>query len=72
MIFDVNMEDFQSKAGLVAGGHVPDPPAIITYVIIVSREISMIALMLAALNELPVKLADIQNAYITAPVTEKI
>ena len=30
------------------------------------------ALILADLNELPVKLSDIQNAYITAPVTEKI
>ena len=30
------------------------------------------ALKLDALNELPVKLADIQNAYIIEPVTEKI
>ena len=31
-----------------------------------------IDLKLDALNDLPVKVADIQNAYITAPVTEKI
>ena len=32
----------------------------------------MIALTLAALNDLEVKTADIKNAYLTAPVTEKI
>ena len=31
-----------------------------------------IYLTLDALNDLPVKVVDIQNAYITAPVTEKI
>jgi hypothetical protein len=31
-----------------------------------------IALTLAALNDLEVKTADIENAYLTAPVTEKI
>ena len=36
------------------------------------RETVIIAMALAALNDLLVKVADIQNAYITAPVTEKI
>ena len=31
-----------------------------------------VALTLAALNDLEVKASDIQNAYLTAPVTEKI
>jgi hypothetical protein len=31
-----------------------------------------IALTLAALNDLDVKMADIENAYLTAPVTEKV
>jgi hypothetical protein len=31
-----------------------------------------IALTLAALNDLEVKMADIENAYLTAPVLEKI
>ena len=36
-----------------------------------SRETARIALMIAALNDLEVKLHDILNAYIQAPVTEK-
>jgi len=38
----------------------------------ISRETVRIALLLAALNDLEVKAADIMNAYITAPVEEKI
>ena len=37
-----------------------------------SRESVRIALTLAALNDLEVKTADIKNAYLAAPVTEKI
>ena len=49
-----------------------EPPATITYAIVMSRETVRIDLTLAALNDLPVKFADIQNAYITAPVKDKI
>jgi hypothetical protein len=31
-----------------------------------------IALTLAALNDVDVKMADIENAYLTAPITEKV
>jgi hypothetical protein len=31
-----------------------------------------VALTLAALNDLDVKMADIENAYLTAPLTEKV
>jgi hypothetical protein len=31
-----------------------------------------ISLTLAALNDLDVKMADIENAYLTAPITEKV
>ena len=72
MIFDVKMEDLRRKARLVAGGHETDPPSTITYSSVVSRETVRISLTLAALNDFPVKVADIQNAYITAPVTENI
>ena len=72
MIFDVKMEDFRRKARLVAGGHTTKVPACITYASVVSRETVRIALTLAALNDLEVKVADIQNAYITAPCAEKI
>ena len=72
MIFDVNMEGFRIKARLVAGGHVTEPPSTIPYASIVSRETARIALKFAALIELPVKLADNQNTYTKAPITEKI
>ena len=72
MIFDVKMEDFRQKARLVAGGHVTNAPSIITYASVVVRDTVRIALLLAALNDLDVKVGDVLNAYIAAPVTEKI
>ena len=72
LIFDVKMEDFRRKARFVAGGHTTETPASITYASVVSRESVRIALTLAALNDLEVKTADIENAYLTAPVNEKI
>ena len=72
MIFDIKMEDFRRKARLVAGGHVTDVPPTITYSSVVGRETVRIALTLAALNDLEVKVADIMNAYVTAPTEEKI
>ena len=72
MVFDIKMEDFKRKARLVAGGHKTKAPATITYASVVSRETVRIALMLAALNDLQVKAGDVLNAYITAPVKEKV
>ena len=72
MIFDVKMEDFRRKSRLVAGGHMTDTPAAITYDSVVSRESVRLALMLAALNALEVKCGDVMNAYITDPINEKI
>lgn len=72
LIFDVKMEDFQRKASLVAGGHMTVIPASVTYASVVSGESVRIALTLAALNDLEVNTADIENAYLTAPVGEKI
>ena len=72
MIFDVKMEDFRRKSRLVAGGHTTKPPATIKFESVVSRETVIIALVLAEFNDLEAKVADIHNAYITAPVTEKI
>jgi hypothetical protein len=43
-----------------------------TYAIVVSRELVRISLTVAALNDVDVKMADIENAYLTAPITEKI
>ena len=49
-----------------------EPPVTITYVSVVLRETVMISLTLAALNDFPVKVANIHNTYITALFTEKI
>ena len=71
-IFDVKMDSFQQKFRMVEGGHMTEAPVTLTYASVVSRESVRIALTLAALNDLEVKAADIQNAYLTAPVTERI
>jgi hypothetical protein len=43
-----------------------------TYVSVVSRESVKVVLPLVALNDLDVKMADIENYYLTAPITEKV
>jgi hypothetical protein len=72
MIFDVRMENFRRKARFVAGGHTTDNPHAMTYASVVSRESVIVALTLDALNDLDVKMADTENAYLTAPITEKV
>jgi hypothetical protein len=72
MIFDVKMEDFRRKARFVAGGHTTDTTHAMTYASFVSREPVRIVLNLAALNDLDVKMDDIENAYLTAPITENV
>jgi hypothetical protein len=72
MIFDVKMEDFRWKARLVAGGHRTKAPANITYASMVSRETVCLVLTIASLNDLEIKVGDVLNAYITAPVKEKV
>jgi hypothetical protein len=47
-------------------------PSTITYASVASRETVCIALLIAALNDLNVKVRDLLNAYITAPITEKV
>ena len=49
-----------------------ETPKCMTYSSVVSRETVRIALTIAALNDLQVKAGDIVNAYVTAPVSEKI
>ena len=72
MIFDVKMEYFRLEARLVPGGHVTYLPVTITYVSAVTMETVSIALLLTALNDFPVQVADITNSYTTAPVTENV
>ncbi len=72
MVWDVKMGDFCRKARFVAGGHMTETPASNTYASVVSHESVRIALTLAALKDLEVKTANTENAYLTAPVMEKI
>ena len=71
LIFDVKL-DLRRKARFVAGGHTTNPHAESTYAGVVSRESVRIAFTIAALNDLDIFAADIQNAYLTAPCGEKI
>ena len=71
MVFDIKMEDFRCKVRLVAGGHMTESLATITYTSIVSSETVRIALMIDTLNDLEVNLGYILNVYVQAPVTEK-
>jgi hypothetical protein len=49
-----------------------ETPATNTYASLISQESVHITLTLAALNDLEVKTVDIENAHLTAPVSEKI
>ena len=70
LVFDVKM-DFTRKARWVLDGHKTPSPAGSTYAGVVSRESVRIALTYAALNGLDVTAADIQNAYLQAPSSQK-
>jgi hypothetical protein len=72
IIFDVKLDGFIRKARIVAGGHMIDTPAHLTYSSVVSRETVRIALMTAALHDLEVQTSDIQNAFLTAQCAEKV
>ena len=70
LVFDVKM-DFTRKARWVKDGHrTPDPEAS-TFAGVVSRDSVRVALTYAALNGIDVQAADIKNAYLQAPSSEK-
>ncbi len=56
----------------MAGGHQTKAPVTITYASVVSRETVCLALTIASLDDLEVKVGDVLNAYITAPAKEKV
>jgi hypothetical protein len=72
MIFDVKMEDFRRNARFFAGGHTTDTPHTMTYASVLARESVRVALTVAALNNLDVEMADIEQTYLKAPITEKV
>ena len=60
------------KAQFVAGGHMTEPPASITYSSVVSCDSMRLAFLLAALNDLDIIACNIGNAYLNAPCRENI
>jgi hypothetical protein len=72
MIIDTRMDNFHHKAWLMAVGHTTDSPHKMTYTSVVSGESMRIALTLVTLNYLDFMMGDIKNAYLTAPITEKV
>ena len=72
MIFNIKMEDFRRKAQYVAVCHTTVAPPKLTYASVFLQEIVHIALTLAALNDMEVKISDIQNTYLTASYSDKI
>ena len=63
--------DFTRKARWVLDGNKTPDPIGSTYASVVSRESVHIALTYAALNDLDVFAADIWNAYLQAPSSQK-
>ena len=70
IIWDIKM-DFTRKARWVKDGHRTLDLEDSKYAGVVSRESVRIMLMYAALHEIPVLAADIRNAYLQAPTSEK-
>ena len=71
LVFDVKM-DGTFKARFVAAGCKTSDPEGSTYAGVVSRETVRLALLYASLNGLEVSSADILNAYLTAPSSQKL
>jgi hypothetical protein len=72
LVFDVKLgENFRRKARYCADGHKTGAPASVTYSTVVSRDSVRILLTIAALNDLDILGADVQNAFLTAPNKEK-
>jgi len=72
MVFDIKIGDLTRKARFVAGGHKSDPPKDSTYSSVISRDSIRIAFLIAALNDLDILAADVQNAYLNASTKEKV
>ena len=70
LVFDVDM-DFTRKARCVKDGHRTPDPTTSAYAGVVSRESVRVALTYAALMNIEVMAADIHNAYLQAPLSEK-
>eukprot|EP00978_Attheya_sp_CCMP212_P034976 scaffold149828_cov60-Attheya_sp.AAC.1 len=73
LVFDVKLgENFRRKARYCADGHKTGAPSSVTYSTVVSRDSVRILLTIAALNDLKILGADVQNAFLTASNKEKV
>ena len=73
LIFDIKLgENFRHKARFVADGYKASTPNTVAYSSVASRDSVRLLLLVAALNNIQVQSADVQNAFLTAPVLEKI
>jgi hypothetical protein len=71
IVFDVKM-DLTRKARFCANGNETSTPASAVYSSVVSRDSVRLAFLIASLNDLDILATDITNAYLNAPVKEKI
>ena len=72
IVFDVKLVGLVRKARFVAGGHQTDPPADSVFSSVVTRDSVRIGFLAAALNDLDILSADVQNAYLNAETKEKV
>ena len=72
LVFDVKIMDLTRKARFCANGNETSTPASAVYSSVVSRDSVRSAFLTASLNDLDILAADITNAYLNAPVEEKI
>ena len=70
MLYSVKM-DFARKERWVKNGHRTIYPESTSYAIVASREIIPILLTQAALHGVPIMAADVRNAYLQTPTSEK-
>lgn len=71
IIYDVKF-DLMRKARYVGGGHMTHVPAAQSYSSVVSRDSVRIMFLIAALNDLDIKMCDIGNAYLNAETCERV
>ena len=65
--------DLRRKIRLVSGGHChKDVPAHECFAFMASREIIILAFLIAIMNALEILAIDIENAYLNAPCREKV
>ena len=71
LIFDVKF-DLTRKARYVGGGHLTKVSPSLSYSSVVSRDSVRIMFLIAALNDLDIKMCDIGNAYLNAETRERL